>query len=120
MVLYAGEAVRVRAVVSDLDTDGPLVIPQGEPAPTAELTIWKPGDNPIKDPAIRDTPEHGPASMTWRPAESDFIIFVHTRGADVTPDPAGAKWEPGRWTFRVKVEGNAFTNWEYGTFTLKA
>lgn len=119
MVLYAGEAVRIRAVVTDLDTGGPLVIPLGEPAPTAELMLWAPGKNPSRDVEVRDDPDHGPVSMTWRPDESDFIVFVHTRGPDTTADPEGEKWVPGRWSFRVKVEGNAFTNWEYGIFNLR-
>lgn len=119
MALYAGEAVRVRAQIMDPDTDAPFVVAEGDPNPTATLELWAPGKNPAKDPAVRPDPDHGPDDMDYRPEESDFVLFVHTRGAGMGPDPTGDKWEPGKWSFRVRVTGNVFTNWEYGTFTLR-
>lgn len=119
MALYTGEAVRVRAQIIDPDTNAPFVVAEGDPDPTAELELWAPGRNPARDPDVRPTPDHS-GSMEYRPETSDFILFVHTRGGGVEPDPTGLKWEPGKWSFRVTVEGNVFTNWEYGTFSLKA
>lgn len=123
MALYAGEAVRVRAEIIDPDTNAPFVVAEGDPNPTATIELWAPGKNPARDPDVRSNPDHGPASMDYRPETSDFIVFVHTRGPGIGPDQSatpGDKWEPGRWSFRVTVEGNVFTNWEYGTFSLKA
>ena len=125
MALYAGEAVRVRAQITDPDTGSPFVVADGDHDPTATLALWAPGRNPVKDTEIRNgavgTPE-GPdhdGEMVYRPETSDFIVFVHTRGAGIDSAPDGQKWEPGKWTFRVRVTGNVFTNWEYGSFALK-
>lgn len=119
MALYAGEAVRIRAEVIDPDTDATLVVAEGEANPSATIKLWAPGRNPARDPSVRATPDHGPNPMTYREAEGDFIVFVHTRGTGISQDPMGDKWEHGKWSFRVEVTGNVFTNWEYGTFTLK-
>ena len=119
MALYAGEAVRVRAEIIDPDTDQTFVVAEGESNPSATIKLWAPGKNPVKDPGIRDSPDHGPDNMDYRESVGDFIVFVHTRGSGISPDPTGEKWEPGKWSFRVEVTGNVFTNWEYGTFTLR-
>lgn len=119
MALYAGEAVRIRAQVTDPDTQAPFVLDE-DGSISATLELWSPGKNPAKDPEIRDAPDHGPAPMgEFRPEQSDFVVFVHTRGAGIEADPTGAKWEPGKWSFRVRITGNAFVNWEYGSFTIR-
>ena len=143
MVLYAGEAVRVRAEVLDPDTGAPLVLREDDPIPTATIKLWGPGKNPARDPTIRNSPDHGPRWMTYRTEHRDFVIFIHTRegswpssflledgsllmtedgmplGLDEDVGELGEKWQHGRWSFRVEVTGNVFTNWEYGTFTLR-
>lgn len=143
MVLYAGEAVRVRAEVLDPDTGKALVLDEDDPVPVATVKLWGPGRNPARNPDVRSSPDYGPKGMSYRPDYRDYVIFILTRD----PNPAiittedgvqllteegdpllmdgvesgsGEKWEPGKWSFRVEVTGNAFTNWEYGTFTLKA
>lgn len=104
MALYAGEAVRIRAVANDPDTGEPL-----DPAPTAVFVeLWKPDRNPSSDPSVRSTPDEPRIDMTHRVEEDDFIVFVSTEG-----------WEPGRWSFRVTIEGDDYTNWEYGSFRLR-
>lgn len=106
MALYVGEAVRIRATAVDPETGTPL------PAPiAATVDFWAPGKNPVKDPAVRDAPDVPAQAMTHRPDAGDFVLFQGT---------AGAPWVAGKWTYRVTVVGEAFSNWEYATFVLKA
>lgn len=106
MVLYVGEAVRIR--VSALDPETNLVL---DPPPTsAKVDFWAPGRNPIRDPAVRATPDVPNAAMTYRATEGDFVLFQPTSG---TP------WTAGKWTYQVTVVGSSYSNWEYATFVLK-
>lgn len=106
MALYVGEAVRIRAVANDPDTGEVL-----DPPPSAVyVELWKPERNPASDPSVRATPDVPRVDMDYRADENDFIVFVSTEG---TP------WEPGRWSFRVTIEGDDYTNWEYGSFRLR-
>lgn len=107
MALYVGEAVRIKASALDPETKEPL-----SPAPTsARVDLWAPGRDPVRDPALRASPDVGPLAMTWREDTSDFVAFVDTNGA--TP------WEAGKWIYRVTVVGDAFENFEFGNFKLK-
>lgn len=107
MVLYVGEAVKIRASAVDPETEVPL-----DPAPTgAVVAFWAPGRNPVRDPSVRDTPDLADQAMVYRVEEQDFIHFQ---------DTSGAAWTAGKWTFRVTVQGTTYTNWEYSTFSLKA
>lgn len=104
MALYLGEAVRLRATATDPETGLPLT-PTG-----ASVDFWAPGKNPIKDPDVRAFPDVGNQPMVWRPETQDFVLVASTTG------PA---WTAGKWTYRVTVQGEAFSNWEFSTFTLK-
>lgn len=106
MVLYVGEAVRIRASAVDPETLQPL-----DPPPmAASVDFWGPGKNPRTDPEVRGAPDIGNRTMTYRELEGDFILFESTEGA---------QWSAGKWTYRVRIEGQTYQNWEYGTFTLK-
>lgn len=118
MALYAGEAVRVRARLIDPEINGPFVVRDEDPDPTAKLWLWAPGKSPRNNLDHRQDHDHGPEDMEYRPETNDFILFVHTRGEGMGPSE-GEKWQSGRWSFRVEVTGNAFRNWEYGTFNLR-
>lgn len=103
---YVGEAVRIRVTATDPETGVALV-----PAPTsASIDFWRPGRNPIRDLEVRSTPDISNTEMAYRPATNDFVLFQSTAG-----DP----WVAGKWTYRVTVSGDSFTNWEYATFVLK-
>lgn len=120
MALYAGEAVRVRAQVIDPDTEATLVLADGEPAPTATIDLWSPGNDPARDTDRRSNPTHS-GSMTYRAEKGDFIAYVSTEGDGIDESATpGTPWEAGRWFYRVSVTGQAFTNWEYGNFRLSA
>lgn len=106
MALYVGEAVRIRASAVDPETGLPL-----NPAPTAAVDFWAPGKSPLRDAADRANPDLIGQGMSYRTATSDFILFQAT---------TGPIWIPGKWTYRVTVTGAAYSNWEYGTFILKA
>lgn len=106
MALYVGEAVRIRALAVDPETDQPL-----DPPPLqAFVEFWGPGRNPVRDESVRDSPDIDDQLMTYRAETNDFILFQLTEG-----DP----WEPGKWTYRVTIVGSTYRNWEYGTFSLK-
>lgn len=107
MALYVGEAVRIRASALDPETLQPL-----DPRPnSARVDFWGPDRNPVRDPTLRNDPDVGPVAMSYRPEENDFIAFVSTGGA--------VPWEPGKWSYRVTVIGDAYENFEFGTFKLK-
>lgn len=105
MALYVGEAVRIRASAVDPETKTPLALPL-----TATVDFWKPGRNPVKDETVRDSPDVPGQTMTHRPETGDFVLFQAT-SAEV--------WEPGKWTYKVTVVGDTFSNWEFATFVLK-
>lgn len=106
MVLYVGEAVRIR--VSALDPETGLSL---DPPPTsASIDFWAPGRNPIRDPAVRGTPDVPHVAMTFRSTTDDYVLFQPT---------SGSPWVAGKWTYRVTVVGASYSNWEYATFVLK-
>lgn len=106
MALYVGEAVRIRASALDPETDQPL-----DPPPlSARVDFWRPGRNPARDASLRGTPDVGPISMSYRESDRDFVAFVSTGGLE--------PWEPGRWSYRVTVVGDAYENFEFGMFKL--
>lgn len=102
MALYLGEAVRIRASATDPESGAAL-----DPPPTsAAVDFWAPGvDRKEAEPTIPGV------AMTYRTEQNDFVLFQAT---------AGPSWTVGKWTYRVTVQGEAFSNWEYGTFALKA
>lgn len=104
MALYVGEAVRIRA--SALDPETQLAL--DPPPQSATVSFWGPDKDPKKDPSVRAVPDVGPIAMTASGAE--FTAFVST---------AGNPWVPGKWSYRVTVVGDAFENFEFGTFKLK-
>lgn len=106
MALYVGEAVRIRASALDPETREPLT-----PRPiSAHVHFYHPDKNPARDPEVRDDSDFGPIEMGWREATQDFAVFVSTDGSG---------WVPGRWSYRVTVQGNAYENFEFGTFRLR-
>lgn len=116
MALYVGEAVRIRASALDPETQAPL----DPPPQSATVSFWGPDRNPVKEVELRNDPDYGPFDMVAPGQTSpngfvndsaDFIAFVSTS----EPNP----WEAGKWTYRVTVVGNAFENFEFGTFKLK-
>lgn len=106
MVLYVGEAVRIRVSALDPETGNPL-----DPPPTsAKVDFWAPGRNPIRDASVRGTPDVPNVAMAYRTATTDYVVFQPT---------SGNPWVAGKWTYRVTVVGNSYSNWEYATFVLK-
>ena len=100
MALYLGEAVRIRATATDPDTGLAL-----DPAPTsASVDFWAPGvDRKTEDPTIPGV------AMSYRSEKSDFVLYQSTEG-----DP----WVVGKWTYRVTVVGESYSNFEYDNFKL--
>lgn len=102
MALYVGETVRVRAHALDPETGERL-----DPAPTeAFVDFWAP------EVERGDAPTLGNRQMAYREATNDFVL-------NETTNP-NSGWVPGKWTYRVTVVGQVFTNWEYGSFKLSA
>lgn len=102
MALYLGEAVRIRAAATDPETKAPL-----DPPPTsAVVDFWAPGQN-----SRTDTPTISGVAMTYRADKQDFVLYQAT---------SGTEWVVGKWTYKVTITGDAYTNWEYANFALKA
>lgn len=108
MAIYAGETIRIKVKALDPETGSPL-----DPAPnSAEVSFWhQDTGDPSKNPAVRDTPDHGPYSMVYDAELDAFVLYQTTDGA--TP------WQAGKWYYQAKVTGASYETWEYANFKIK-
>lgn len=107
MASYVGESIGVRGTATDPFSGAALTGPDY----SASADFWVPGGNPRTDESLRATPDVTNVAMAWDSALGAFVAYVQT---DVAP------WVAGKWSYRVTITGVNYTNWEYGTFSLKA
>ena len=100
---YLGEAVAVRASARHPFTEEVV------PDLSGHVDFFAPGKNPQRNPNDR-TPDVSNIPVSFDEEIEAYVAYVLTDGSP---------WEPGRWSYRVKLEGDNWKNWEYGNFQLR-
>jgi hypothetical protein len=106
VTLYAGESVALFATARHPITGDALT----DLTAVAHLWHQERDGNPKTDPDVRSSPRVGPITMTYDEIALGYIGYVN--GSDLD--------EPGKWWYRVTLEGSSWANVEFASLTVKA
>lgn len=108
MAIYVGEVIAVRAKATHPFTKDPIT------DLTGEVHFYEPSKDPKGSPTDRAAPDRGPFALSYDAASEGYVAFAPTTDATL------GDWVPGKWSFRVKLAGGTYNNFEFGTVTVKA
>lgn len=101
MTTYVGEVQVISTVATNPITKKPIT------GLTGFVEFFNPTKNPRQVTADRTPDSSQP--VAYDDDSKAYLAYADTTG-----------WVPGRWSYRVVLEGALYNNWEYAQFVLKA